>query len=131
MRIKSFTSRAAALGASAIFASMVFSTAANAAPLAILDSPLFLNGSVAPLNMLVMGRDHKLYYEAYNDHSDLDGDDKVDSTYKPLKITYFGYFDSKKCYTYTTDSSRFVADQHGGHDRQELLLAPPNGAATG
>ncbi|MEX2051918.1 MAG: hypothetical protein WD944_11895, partial [Steroidobacteraceae bacterium] len=40
----------------------------------ISDVPLFLNEGVPPLNMIVLGRDHKLYYEAYNDHSDLDGD---------------------------------------------------------
>ena len=46
---------------------------ASAAPLNVADLPLFLPGAVPPLNMLVMGRDHKLYYEAYNDRSDLNG----------------------------------------------------------
>src|SRR5262245_20503348 len=78
---------------------------ALAAPLNIVDSPLFLNSGVAPLNMLVMGRDHKLYYEAYNDHSDLDDDGALDIGYKPDKVNYFGYFDSFKCYTY--QNSRF------------------------
>ena len=32
--------------------------------------------------MLVVGRDHKLYYEAYNDASDLNGDGKLDVGYK-------------------------------------------------
>ena len=36
---------------------------------------------VAPLNMLVVGRDHKLFYEAYADHSDLDGDGTLDIGY--------------------------------------------------
>ncbi len=59
-----------------------------------------------PLNMLVMGRDHKLYYEAYNDASDLNGDGVLDVGYKghlPANqggIDYFGYFDSHRCYTY-------------------------------
>ena len=39
-------------------------------------------GAVSPLNLLVMGRDHKLYYEAYNDHSDLNGGG-LDVGYKP------------------------------------------------
>ena len=43
------------------------------AALNITDAPLFLNPSVAPLNLLVVGRDHKLYYEAYNDAADLNG----------------------------------------------------------
>src|SRR5690606_3243714 len=53
--------------------------------------------------------DHTLYYEAYNDASDLNGDGVVDVGYKPGEINYFGYFDSFKCYTYTTTgTSRFV-----------------------
>ena len=53
-----------------------------------------------PLNLLVLGRDHKLYYEAYNDYTDLNNDGVIDIGYKPSQITYFGYFDSYKCYTY-------------------------------
>jgi type IV pilus assembly protein PilY1 len=61
--------------------------------------PLFVNNTVPPLNMLVVGRDHKLFFPAYNDASDLDGDGSIDIRYKP-SITYLGYFDSNKCYTY-------------------------------
>jgi type IV pilus assembly protein PilY1 len=61
--------------------------------------PLFVNNAVPPLNMLIVGRDHKLFFPAYNDASDLDGDGSIDIRYKP-SITYFGYFDSGKCYTY-------------------------------
>lgn len=61
--------------------------------------PLFLNNSVPPLNMLVVGRDHKLFFPAYNDASDLDGDGSIDIRYKP-SITYLGYFDSLTCYSY-------------------------------
>ncbi|MCQ4323709.1 PilC/PilY family type IV pilus protein [Pseudomonas stutzeri] len=70
----------------------------------ISQTPLFVSQSVPPLNMLVMGRDHKLYYEAYNDASDLDGDSVIDVGYKPT-IDYYGYFDSNRCYTYS--SNRF------------------------
>ena len=89
----------------------------QAAPLDISDVPLFLNPAVPPLNMIIMGRDHKLYYEAYNDASDLNNDGVLDTKYKgyelkvpapdpdlglsPYKIDYFGYFDSFKCYSYT------------------------------
>ncbi len=88
---------------------------ASAAPLSIAETPLFLNGTVAPLNLLVIGRDHKLYYEAYNDASDLNADGVLDTRYKGYelkvpaptdstesiyKIDYFGYFDSFKCYTH-------------------------------
>ena len=54
-----------------------------------------------------MGRDHKLYYEAYNDHSDLDDDLELDTGFRPAKITYFGYFDSFKCYTYDSGAGQF------------------------
>ena len=60
---------------------------------------------------LVMGRDHKLYYEAYNDASDLNGDGVLDVGYKGHLSTaqggidYYGYFDSHRCYSY--DSGRF------------------------
>ena len=64
----------------------------------IAQTPLFINAAVPPLNMLVMGRDHTLYYEAYNDASDLDGDGLLDTRFKPDDIDYYGYFDSAKCY---------------------------------
>jgi type IV pilus assembly protein PilY1 len=87
---------------------------AGAADLVLTNTPLFLSPTVAPLNNLVFGRDHKLYYEAYNDHSDLNGDGTLDVGYRgfelkspappagesPYKIDYFGYFDSFKCYTH-------------------------------
>jgi type IV pilus assembly protein PilY1 len=78
----------------------------------IAQSPIFVSAAVPPLNMLVMGRDHKLYYEAYNDASDLNGDGKLDIGYKgyllPTQggIDYYGYFNSKVCYTH--DTSKFV-----------------------
>jgi len=76
------------------------STPAFTAPLDLSDTPLFLATSAPPLNLLVMGRDHKLYYEAYNDASDLNNDGTLDVGYKPTEIDYYGYFDSRKCYTY-------------------------------
>lgn len=68
----------------------------------ISQQPLFLTTSVPPIVMLTMGRDHKLYYEAYNDASDLNGDGLIDVGYKP-EIDYYGYFDSYKCYSYGSD----------------------------
>ena len=69
--------------------------------------PPFLTSGAPPLVMLAMGRDHKLYYEAYNDASDLDEDGALEVRYKP-SIDYYGYFDSNKCYNYETSSNRFV-----------------------
>jgi len=81
--------------------------AAQAGPAASCAVPPFIAERVPPLTLLVLGRDHKLYYEAYNDASDLDGDGVLDTHYKPTTITYFGYFDSYKCYTYSSALGRF------------------------
>lgn len=83
-------------------------TDALAGSLNLSQSPLFLTSGQAPLVMLTMARDHKLYYEAYNDYSDLDGDGSLDVGYKPDKIDYYGYFDSHKCYNYDTTNGLFV-----------------------
>ncbi len=77
------------------------------AALNISHTPLFLGGQQAPLTLLVMGRDHKLYYEAYNDASDLDGDGDLEVRFKP-SIDYYGYFNSYACYDYNAASKRFV-----------------------
>ena len=78
--------------------------------------PLFMGADIAapPLTMLVMGRDHTLYYEAYNDASDLNGDGVLDVGYKPdlvgadgEPVDYFGYFDSYLCYGYSDSDGRF------------------------
>ncbi len=68
--------------------------------------PLFLTASAQPAVLLNMGRDHKLYYEAYNDASDINGDGIIDVRYTPETINYFGLFDSFKCYTYS--SGKFI-----------------------
>ena len=68
--------------------------------------PIFLSGEAPPLVMLVMERDHRLYYEAYNDASDLNGDGVPDAGYKP-EIDYYGYFDCYKCYDYRPAASQF------------------------
>jgi type IV pilus assembly protein PilY1 len=79
----------------------------HAQGLNVAQGPLFLRTREAPLNMLVIGRDHKLYYEAYNDASDLNFDGKLDVGYRGHLseaqggVTYFGYFDSFKCYSYS------------------------------
>ena len=88
------------IGLFVILINLLFAHTASATSIA--QYPLFLTTSVPPIVMLNMGRDHKLYYEAYNDASDLDGDGTIDFHYKPDVIDYFGYFDSFKCYDYTS-----------------------------
>lgn len=75
-----------------------------AIPLA--DRPLFLNGDVPPRVMINISKDHQLTYKAYNDYSDLDDDGTPETTYKH-SIDYYGYFDSYKCYIYSTTNNRF------------------------
>lgn len=79
----------------------------QAAPLNLSSTPLFLTDSVSPLTMLVMSRDHQLYFEAYNDTSDIDGDGVIETHFKP-SIDYYGYFDSYKCYSYNSSQNQFT-----------------------
>lgn len=65
--------------------------------------PLFLTQSVEPLVMLNMSNDHELYFKAYDDFSDIDGDGIPDRTYKH-DFDYYGYFDPYKCYKYTSNN---------------------------
>lgn len=77
--------------------------------------PLFLVAPVKPILMLAMPKEQQLFYKLYNDYTDLssvsastpDGTvDIADTTYNPI-YEYYGYFDSKKCYTYSSTNSRF------------------------
>jgi type IV pilus assembly protein PilY1 len=106
MEMKSvFTARVAI--SLALTASAALSITPVSATTDIASEPLYTSRTVTPLNMLVMGRDHKLYYEAYNDASDLDGDGVVDIRFKP-SIVYFGYFDSATCYDWDSAAEIFV-----------------------
>lgn len=94
--------------ATSLAAMDTFHTTASAAQaIPISENPLFVSASQPPLNMLVLGRDHKLFTAAYNDASDLNGDGTIDVGYKGYLpatsggITYYGYFDSGKCYSYS------------------------------
>ena len=71
-----------------------------------LDPPLGIAGA-APLVMINLSRDHQLFYKAYNDFTDLDGDGTLDTTYRN-DLSYAGYFDSKKCYTYASSDGFFT-----------------------
>tara|TARA_R110001583_G_scaffold184037_2_gene343062 strand:+ start:47905 stop:52164 length:4260 start_codon:yes stop_codon:yes gene_type:complete len=64
------------------------------------ETPLVATQSAVPLSMMVVGRDHTLFYEAYNDASDIDGDGTLDTRFKPA-ITYYGLFDSTLCYSHS------------------------------
>ncbi len=73
------------------------------------QTPITTVETAPPQVMLNMTRDHQLFYKAYNDYSDLDNDGAPETTYKHA-INYYGYFDSGKCYLYSTANSRFEPD---------------------
>lgn len=60
-------------------------------------TPLLTQVTAKPMVMLIAGKDHKLFYESYNDAADIDGDGAIDIRFKPT-ITYYGLFDSSLCY---------------------------------
>jgi type IV pilus assembly protein PilY1 len=61
----------------------------------------------APMVMLNMSRDHQLFFKAYNEYSDLDGDGVIETQYKHA-YKYYGYFDNERCYEYNTTSNRYI-----------------------
>lgn len=61
----------------------------------------------APMVMLNLSRDHQLFYKAYNEYSDLDGDGVIETQYKH-SYKYYGYFDNERCYNYDTTNNRYV-----------------------
>ncbi|MDR1487049.1 MAG: hypothetical protein LBT62_03500, partial [Deltaproteobacteria bacterium] len=57
-----------------------------------------------PQVMMIVERDWKIYYPAYNNLSDLNGDGSIDIGFNP-SITYVGYYDINSCYSH--DGSKF------------------------
>lgn len=91
---------------------VLFGLSANSyavSPQSLAQSPLFLVTSAKPLVMLNLSNDHQLFYKAYDDWSDINGDSSLDITYNH-SIDYYGYFDSYKCYVYDTTDLRFEPD---------------------
>lgn len=92
-------------------------TALATSALTIPNVPLTVQQSVKPLVMLVAGKDHRFFYEAYNDAGDVDGDGTLDVRFKP-SITYLGLFQPNLCYT------------HNGDDDNTGLFSPSSLAGT-
>jgi len=82
------------------------------------NTPLVTQISAKPMVMLVAGKDHKLFYEAYNDASDINGDGILDIRFKP-SITYYGIFDSNICYS------------HNNNSNNSGLFSPDSAASSG
>ena len=77
---------------------------AFAATLSLAQSPLYVGAGIPPYVMLNISKDQQIFKRAYNDYSDLDGDGIEETTYKH-SISYYGYFDSFKCYDYVATNS--------------------------
>lgn len=100
---KGIWSRIGSFAATTVLAMCTFY---SASALNLANVPLFVTQGAEPLVMLNMSKDHQLYFKAYDDYSDVDGDGNADTTYKN-GIDYYGYFDSYKCYIYSTTNARF------------------------
>jgi type IV pilus assembly protein PilY1 len=85
---------------------LALSSQALAGAIAIPSGPLYVGAAVAPLVMLDITKDQNLYKKAYDDYTDLNGDSSADTTYDHT-IDYYGYFDSYKCYSYSTANGYF------------------------
>jgi len=69
-------------------------------------TPVYSVSGGTPLVMLTMARDHSLFFPAYNDLSDLDGDGVIDFRFKP-QFEYQGLYDSYSCYSYDATNNLF------------------------
>jgi len=77
----------------------------NAAAVDIASKPVFLNPP-DPRLMLVLSRDHELSKKAYTDYSSLRSNGTLDISYVDA-IEYYGYFDTRRCYSYNSGAGRF------------------------
>lgn len=95
------------------------------------QDPLFLTTSAPPLVTLAMSVDNELFKKAYNDYSNLDGGilRMEDTTYRN-DFSYYGYFDSDWCYTYTPNTGTPGNSYFAPHSAATDHKCPATGAAT-
>lgn len=102
---KIYTRAGHVLAGLAVTAALVL-TSVSTANATVAQTPLFLTQGVEPQVMLSLSNDHQLFFEAYPDYLDLDGNGEADQTYNH-ENDYYGYFDSYKCYDYNSGDGRF------------------------
>ena len=68
--------------------------------------PNIVSTNAKPMMMITASKEHSLFGPIYNDFEDIDGDGVIDTDFKPT-FKYYGYFDSRKCYSYSTTNNRF------------------------
>jgi type IV pilus assembly protein PilY1 len=86
---------------------LIFSGSAMA-EINIPDTPLAAGQAGQPLVMLTASKDLKLFYDAYNDVTDLDGDGVIDTHFRP-SIWYYGLFDNKLCYNFVGSEANLAS----------------------
>lgn len=89
------------MGLVIVLGSAPFSVAMAQTTVNIAKVPLLALKSAPGLVMLTMSRDQRLFYAAYNEVTDIDGDGSLDVGFKE-SFTYYGYFVSDRCYQYDT-----------------------------
>lgn len=72
--------------------------------------PNIVSTNAKPMLMLTASKEHTLFGPIYNDFEDIDGDGVIDTDFKPT-FRYYGYFDSRKCYSYSTTNNRFDPEE--------------------
>ena len=77
-------------------------------------APPLLQNSAPARVMLLLSNDQQLYYKAYTDYTDLDGDGELDTTYNDA-FDYYGYFHSGLCYDYSNSRFEPAGAVSGGH----------------
>lgn len=90
--------------------------------------PNILAAENLPMVMLTIAKDHTMFGRAYTDYEDIDFDGAVDYTFKP-SFRYYGYFDSSKCYTYSSTNSRYEPAGNATLDAGRLYCN--SGSTTG
>lgn len=81
----------------------------TATPMEAVPPNVGVTANIKAMMMIAASKDHTLFGPMYTDFEDLDGDGTIDVTFKPT-FKYYGYFDSTKCYLYSSSNSRFEPD---------------------
>jgi type IV pilus assembly protein PilY1 len=85
--------------------------------------PNISSGNSKPMMMIAASRDQTLFGPVYSDFEDVDDDGIIDFTFKPAFV-YYGYFDSSKCYSYSTSSNRFNPEINSTKTSDGRLTCP-------
>ncbi len=93
---------AAVAAATSTFSALLWSQTAED----FIAAPPLLQSAAPARVMLLLSNDHQLYFKAYTDYTDLDGDGELDTTYND-DFDYYGYFHSGVCYDYSDSNGRF------------------------